>query len=426
MKKICLICLFFSLFTVLIFARGGQANTSGSGQATLRFSWWGGDERHQATLQVIELYQQRNPGVKIEGEYGGWDGYYEKLVTQLAGGTAADVLQIDQPWLYELSSRGEMFMTLNGIQGLDISKFDASFIQNYCTYNGQIKGLPTGLNGETFMVDTVLLQKAGIRINTEWDWDLLFTEGKKVTNINSQAYLLSFAPDLVRYAIFQKYLHQIVGGMIDDNKNIMFTEKQAEDALAIIRSLLDQKILLPFSESTLYSGKSEENPDWVNGNLALIHAWASNHDKTAAGKSNLAVSSLPIMKNAIDTGILVRPSQILSVNNNSPYRDEALKFINFFFNDPEAVTILATSRGIPPTTTARGILSEKGLIKPLVEEATNIALSRMGEPWSVWESNSEITQIMDDVVERVGFGVITPAQGAKDLRDRIAAKLASL
>ena len=30
----------------------------------LRFSWWGGGERHEAFLKAIKLFEAKNPGVK--------------------------------------------------------------------------------------------------------------------------------------------------------------------------------------------------------------------------------------------------------------------------------------------------------------------------------------------------------------------------
>lgn len=30
--------------------------------AQLRFSWWGGDERHEATLNTLKLYEASHPG----------------------------------------------------------------------------------------------------------------------------------------------------------------------------------------------------------------------------------------------------------------------------------------------------------------------------------------------------------------------------
>ncbi len=44
---------------------------------TLRFSWWGGDERHEATLAVIEKFEEENPDIIIEPEYSSFDCYKE-------------------------------------------------------------------------------------------------------------------------------------------------------------------------------------------------------------------------------------------------------------------------------------------------------------------------------------------------------------
>ena len=41
-------------------------------QVTLRFSWWGGDSRHRATVDAIER-MELNPHVTIKAEYSGWD-----------------------------------------------------------------------------------------------------------------------------------------------------------------------------------------------------------------------------------------------------------------------------------------------------------------------------------------------------------------
>ena len=64
--------------------QGENTNTeekSDSSDVTLRFAWWGGDSRHEATLAAIEAYEKEHPNVKIEGEYQGYDGYYEKMIT---------------------------------------------------------------------------------------------------------------------------------------------------------------------------------------------------------------------------------------------------------------------------------------------------------------------------------------------------------
>ena len=75
----------------------------------LRFSWWGGESRIQATLTAINLYMKKNPNVKIVSEYSNFEGYYQKCLSQLAGGTAPDIIQLDQPWLFNFTTFGNFF-----------------------------------------------------------------------------------------------------------------------------------------------------------------------------------------------------------------------------------------------------------------------------------------------------------------------------
>ena len=391
-------------------------------EGTLRFAWWGGNERHQATIKVIALFEERNPGVKVEAEYGGWDGYREKLITQLAGGTAPDIMQIDQPWLHELSSLGEVFYPL---EGADTIAFDQNFLEAYCRFDGKLRGLPTGLNGETFLVNAPLLTRAGVNPDTIWNWENLFTEGKKVSALGADNYLLAIDSALTR-DFFKTYMKQLAGGLINEDKQLAFTTAQAESALKLFKRLLDEKILIPFNESSLYRQKPEENPDWVNGHLALMHSWASNQERSGAGVPGLVASSLPIMPNAVDSGVRVRPSQLLTVNNASKNKELAVKFVNFFFNDPDAVEILAIVRGVPPTSTGRELLASKNLIAPMVQAATDISLAHAGKPETVYEMNSELMDIMEDCISRMAFGRTTPAEAALEMQARLTEKLAEL
>ena len=94
-------------------------------KCTLRFSWWGGDDRHQATLKAIELWNTLYPDIEIKAEYGGWDGWTEKINTQISGGSEPDIMQINYDWLITLSDDGEGFYDLNSLDSfLDLSGFD--------------------------------------------------------------------------------------------------------------------------------------------------------------------------------------------------------------------------------------------------------------------------------------------------------------
>jgi multiple sugar transport system substrate-binding protein len=51
----------------------------------LRFSWWGGQVRNDKTDQIIQLFEQQNPGVTIARETADFAPYWERLTIQSAG-----------------------------------------------------------------------------------------------------------------------------------------------------------------------------------------------------------------------------------------------------------------------------------------------------------------------------------------------------
>lgn len=103
------------------------ASTSSDEQVTLRFAWWGGDERANATMEVINKFMEENPNIKIEAEYGSSDGYHDKLATQLASGTAADIVQVDPETMPTFVATGDYFLDYNDY-GFDLSNFEESYI----------------------------------------------------------------------------------------------------------------------------------------------------------------------------------------------------------------------------------------------------------------------------------------------------------
>jgi multiple sugar transport system substrate-binding protein len=47
--------------------------------------WWGSQPRADRTFNVSNLYMEKNPGVTVDGETVGWDDYWPRLATQVAG-----------------------------------------------------------------------------------------------------------------------------------------------------------------------------------------------------------------------------------------------------------------------------------------------------------------------------------------------------
>ena len=128
---------------ILTIALATTALCTTANAAELRMSWWGGDSRHAATQEALKACGEKH-GHTINPEYTGWDGHFEKLTTQIAGKTEADIMQVNWPWLPIYSKNGDGFADLNAFSDtIDLSNWDASQLEDG-TRNGKLMAWDNG------------------------------------------------------------------------------------------------------------------------------------------------------------------------------------------------------------------------------------------------------------------------------------------
>jgi oligogalacturonide transport system substrate-binding protein len=66
------------------------------------------------------------------------------------------------------------------------------------------------------------------------------------------------------------------------------------------------------------------------------------------------------------------------------------------------------------------------MITTMAEKATNEGIAQAGLPQSVYQMNSEVIQVMQDVIDEFGFGKLTPAEASAKLIKNLEATLATL
>ena len=104
----------------------------------IRLYWWGSKERSDRTLKAVSLYQDRNTGVKIDGETLAWGDYWPRLATQAAGRNAPDLIQMDYRYVAEYARRGALLPIDEFVgKSLDISDFDKASLDS-CKDDGKL------------------------------------------------------------------------------------------------------------------------------------------------------------------------------------------------------------------------------------------------------------------------------------------------
>lgn len=381
-----------------------QEGTAGE-TITIRFAWWGNDARHERTLKVIDMYQEQHPNIKIEPEYRG-KSEREKVATELGSGTSADIVQLNPPWMGDFVANGDFFVDLKQYD-FDLEGFDKSLIEDYCMYNGTLITLPSGLNARTYLMNQTKLEQMGIEsgMEVEWTWDDLVEIGKTVHEKNPDMYFLNADKvDMVEF-VLRPYIIQKTGKfLVDNNYELGFGKQDLAEALSYISTLYTENVVVPASEGNTFLNAIWTNPDWINGNLTTELSWTSLMEGVVSDSQDTYVTTtLPIRKDAKDTSIVVKPSQLYAIAKTSEHPAEAADFLKFLLTDIEAGKVLGDTRGVPAYKAVQDACREAGILDEQIIIATQYAQENAGLYENAASTNAEVAAVLQDAVETVSY-----------------------
>lgn len=383
---------------------------------TIRCSWWGGDTRHQAMLEAIEKYQEKNPGVIVEGEYQGYDGYYEKMMTTLSSGTAPDVMLFKREWLADVQGAKHYLADL-GQLAIDTSTLAEGLLEKSGMYKDEAVLFPCTVTGQVMYVNKDFASKYGVELDKTYTWDEFMELGQSIHEQDDNAYLMTADIDVLNRLIIPAYIGQMTGGSLvnEETYELNFTQEQMEDAFGLVLELYNTNTLEPFGEGAVFAGQMDQNTKWVNGQIGLLLDITGGLAKYKASvSSELDVLPIPRNADAKCSGVDFAGNTGFCINDNSSAKEEAAKFVDYLLNDPEAALIIKDSYGYNSTSTAISALEEKGEVDATLKKAIEIA-----QPDSMTinaiSSNTELETVRKDILQEVIYQDITPAEAAEEI-----------
>ncbi len=410
------------LILILTISCGEKNNTSGkdgSKEIVLRFLWWGSDSRHKATLDAIKLFEEKNPGIKIKAEYGGTDGYFQKLSTQLTGNTAPDIMQVDYIWLFNFSKSGDGFYDINQLKDeFNLANYSEEDL-SYTTINGKLNAIPVGMNGRAFFFNKSLYERAGIEIPKTFD-ELLAADKVLKQKIGSNVKSLdivtsdSGAMFFVEYYVEQKYGKPLIN---TDNK-VGVTKEELAEAFKFYKMLADSGAVISAKDRAGAGNyPDDQNPLWINGELGGVLNWntmiGAYGDMLKKGDTMVAGDFLTGIGD--NKSAYLKVNMTLAINKNTKHPKEAAKFLNFLLSDPEAAKILGTVRGIPLNKSAYAELEKEGLTTGPVAEGLTKALNFAGPKKSPYIEDERTRQLGLVITQKLDYNEITPEQAGEQM-----------
>jgi multiple sugar transport system substrate-binding protein len=413
-----------SLIMILSFTacRSSSDDTSDSknvnNKVTLRVAWWGGQQRHDYTMKVIEMYEKKNPNVKIIAEYANWDEYWKKLAPMAAASQLPDVIQMDTAYLFQYGKKGQLEDLTRYIKDgtINSSSIDENAISGGMIAD-KLYGFTLGSNVLTVITNDNLLKEAGIKMDDEnWTWDdfenmavdVQKDTGKYGTNGMNPTHV--FFPYYLRTQGDRFYREDGTGlGYSDDKLFIQYFERQ-------LRLVDANAFPTPDAEARI---KGLDDEFIVTEEAALTWNWSNQFLGFAqSAKATLSLNLPP--EHTKEAALFLRPSMFFSIPKSSKQKQEAAKFIDFFVNNVDANKLIKGDRGVPVSSkVVKGIKPElaeaETKIFDYVEKASQNS-SKADPPDPL--GSAEVMIVLKDISEQILFKKITPEDGARSFREQ--------
>jgi oligogalacturonide transport system substrate-binding protein len=385
--------------------------------AELRMSWWGGDSRHVQTQEALKVCGAKY-GHTIKAEFTGFQGHLEKLTTQLAGGTEADIMQVNWPWLPLFSKKGDGFADLNQYaKVLDLGQFGPDALAS-ATINGKLNGIPISTTGRVFLFNKATFDKAGLPLPKTWDE--LIAAAKVFKEKLGPDYYPFEAITLNALLIVQLAVMQQTGkDLVDPNtQKVAWTAKELQAGIEFYQNLVKVGAIRPW-KTAAGAGNVElfDTRPWAEGKIAGSYEWDSTYAKYAdplKGQPLVPVKPL-LLKDAKNDGMYRKPSMVISISKRSKNPEAAAQVLNCLLNEPEAVKILGDSRGIPTSKIALETLKQAGAIGGPVAEANATVLAATGPTVSPYDEDPRLRENFQSTLEQVAYGELSAADAAADM-----------
>jgi len=329
----------------------GSDDKPGSQQVTIRFDWWGNADRAEITEKAIDLFETKHPNIKVETSFAEFNAYFQKLATQIAGGGAPDVLQMDYRYVREYGDRGVLAQLDSGPAKVDTSGVTPQLLSGG-TVGGKLFGIPPTQNTQVFSYDFAQWEKSGAAPPKDgWTWTDLRNSAQKVSD-STQKQVRGLADFGGIEDWFEVWLRQQGKTLYTDDGKIGYTAADVAAWWQLTDGLRRSGACTPAELTTKMDGSQANDP--VTQKKASA---GFGYDSGFTAKSwEIAGRELKLHPFPSDTGKLgqyAKPAMMFSIAQRSEHKAEGALLINFLINDAEAGKILGMSRGLPANAQVR-------------------------------------------------------------------------
>ncbi|GAB2487444.1 ABC transporter substrate-binding protein [Nocardiopsis aegyptia] len=401
----------------------GGGSGSEDGVVELRFSWWGADDRHAVTQQVIDEFEAANPDIRIVGDYTDWGAYWDRLATSTAAGDAPDIITQEERYLREYGDRGAL-ADLSQLESLDLSDIDP-LVAESGDMNGETYGVATGVNAYTIMADVDAFEEAGVELpdDESWSWDDYVDKAIEISEA-TDGEVVGTQSMAFNEAGFQIFARQRGENLYNEDGTLGYSQETLEEWYGLIHRLQEEGGQPTASESVEIEALGPDGSVLAANSGAMAHFWTNQlGQQTDTSGHEIELLRYPGETTEDRSGMYFKPAMFYSVSAESEHPEEAARFVDFLVNSNEAAELILADRGLPANIDVRG-----HIVSQLPDADARSAVFLSDIEGSIEDGNppppigaGEVVNIIKRASEEMSFGNLTPEEAAEQFTSEVEA-----
>ncbi|MFB8126771.1 ABC transporter substrate-binding protein [Streptomyces bacillaris] len=309
-------------------------------------------ESVDANKRLVKEWNAAHPDVQVEYVQGSWDNVHDQLLTSFEGGEAPDIIHDASDDLADFAYGGY----LTDLRPLLPERLKADIPEQSwrtTTFDGGIYGVPFLQEPRVLIANTELLKASGARIPTPerpWSW----AEFREVSKALTEKGRYGLAWPLKEPVSVTLNLGLSGGGQLfhrdPDGKAELRFEAGDQVVTGTIRDQVNSD--RSAARTALGMGGSDTLPGFFGGRYGMVPlGFAYRQQIVEQAPEGFAWTVLPAPAGPGGQAQGVSP-QTLSVAEDSPYKKEAVAFIDFLLRPPNMVRLARGDWMLPTGTTA--------------------------------------------------------------------------
>jgi multiple sugar transport system substrate-binding protein len=390
------------------------SSSSSSSSSSLTFRWWGGDARNKAYQQALQVFTKKT-GIAVTTQYSGYDGYFDKLNTEFAGGNPPDIFQMDTALVSTYAAKGVL---------TDLSKYipdtihlDTLYpaVRTAGTVNGKPYGVPSGSGYAPMLYDKTVLAQLKITPPADaWTWDDFSTIAGEISKALGSGKYGALDSSFDDSGALQPWLRQRGKDLYTATGEIGFGPDDLTEWFTFWAGLRKSGAITP-PDLLANAGEASGTHPLIAGQVVMTTGWGLAQMQPLTQHA-LDIVVVPRGKDG-KTGQALSGGVLLCIPAKSRNPDGAAKLIDLFVSDTDAIKAMGIQRGFPPSDKALNILmpsldaADKRDVTYGQYVAEQVAKEGLPAAPTAPPGYQDVKTALDAAAKQIAFGKLTIPDG---------------